>query len=131
MNNQLTTLLVNKFQILPIELGVAGSISPRLLCASDTGIDPPSLLELYIDPDDTTTSDASSCPFDDDDAAAAANTTTVVYDHQPHQHPHHHHYQHVLVLLKTLDYCTSQGTIVLHQPRTITRCKDCNRSTRG
>jgi len=27
-NNQLTTLLVNKFQILPSELGVAGSISP-------------------------------------------------------------------------------------------------------
>jgi len=74
-----TTLLVNRFQILPIELGVAGSISPRLLGASDTGIDPPSsLLELYIDPDDTTTSDASSGPFDDDDAAAAANTPPLL-----------------------------------------------------
>ena len=32
-----------------------------------------------------------------------------MYDHQPHQHPHHNHYQHVLVLLKTLDYCTSKA----------------------
>ncbi|MGK3741673.1 MAG: hypothetical protein ACI90V_008527, partial [Bacillariaceae sp.] len=89
--NEPSTLLVNKFQILPIELGVSGSIPPKLLCASDTGIDPPSLLELYIDPN----------PIDDNNIATT----------HPQQHPHHYH---SLVLLKTLDYCTSHGTVVLH-----------------
>ena len=89
ISNEPSTLLVNKFQILPIELGVSGSIPPKLLCASDTGIDPPSLLQLYIDP----------------------NPTTTPNDPCRQQHPHHYH---SLVLLKTLDYCTSQGTVVLH-----------------
>ena len=100
--NELLPLSVRKFQILPVDLGATGSISPRLLCSSNAGIDPPCILELRIDPD--TKASESRAPVDGD-------TPNNQYLHQ------HTHYRHASVLLKTLGHCTPQGTVVLrHAP---------------
>ena len=90
--SELSPLSVKKFQILPIDLGTTASTSRRLLCASNTGIDPPSILELQ--------------PIVFEEIA-----TNNQSRHQLHR------YQEALVLFKTLGYCTPQGTVVLrHAP---------------
>ena len=104
------TFLVKKFQILPIELGVTGSIQPILLCASGSGIDPPSLLELYTDPVDEELSLNNQTNYND-------TRSSMVNDQQPWQKSYLRHDKHALVLLKTLDYCTSYGTVILHHAR--------------
>ena len=91
--NELSPLSVKKFQILPIDLGAPASMSRRLLCASNTGMDPPSVLELQ--------------PIVFEEEIATNNQSR----HELHR------YREALVLFKTLSYCTPQGTVVLrHAP---------------
>ncbi len=92
---ELSPLSVKRFEILPIDLGDTASIlSPRLLCASNTGIDPPSFLELHVDTDTSSVS--------------KVETTAEIDRHQSTQ---------ALVLQKTLSHCTPQGTVMLrHAP---------------
>jgi hypothetical protein len=63
---------------------VDDKISHWLLCGSGTGVEPPSLLEMFVD-----------------------NTSNYPQSQQPQQ-------QHALVLLKTLSHCTVRGTVALH-----------------
>ena len=96
--NELSPLSVKRFQVLPIDLGSSASISPRLLCASNTGVDPPSILELHLD-------------LDTDSKKGRISEEEITSDHERQR------YQQSLVLLKTLGYCTPQGTVVLrHAP---------------
>jgi len=95
--NELSPLAVKKFQILPIDQAVTSSITPRLLCASSTGIDPPSILEL-VD------------PVNHPNRPNSSRHLTEAFGQPLNNQP-------ALVLLKTLGYCTPQGTVVLrHAP---------------
>lgn len=90
-----TFLLVNRYQILPIDMDrKAKSLSPRLLCGSATGVMPPSLLELYVD-------------------SEPDHTPNVGQDPSVSTPP-----QRGLVLLKTLSHCTAQGSVALHHDST-------------
>ena len=45
-------LTVRKFQLLPIDIKLPGSIIPRLIAGPGSNVKPPSLLELYVEDDD-------------------------------------------------------------------------------
>jgi hypothetical protein len=102
ISNELSPLSVKKFQVLPIDVGATTAISPRLLCPSNTGINPPSILELHVD-------------FDTRSSTPKVFEEEKSIDNEPLQQ--RQRYKQALVLLKTLGYCTPQGIVVLrHAP---------------
>jgi hypothetical protein len=88
------SLMVQKFQILPIDVTTATTIPHRMIGGSGTGVHPPSLLELYSDTPKQETKNGGN------------NTNTA--------NSNYNNNDQALLLCKTLSHCTPQGTVALH-----------------